>query len=140
MKKLVALLAGLLLAFVLVTVLASEAGEVVVIRSASGGETLETRIWVIDAPDGLLVRGTEDKQWVLAARRAAEVELERDGIARRYHVIEQTGAEARRHINDLMREKYGLADRLIGLLRDYESTVSLKLTEVTPRPAVAPGS
>jgi hypothetical protein len=141
MKKLVASLLGVLVLFSVVLIVASEAGEVVVIRSTSDGETLETRIWVIDAADGLLVRGTDSKAWVLAARQAGEVELERDGIARRYHVIEQTGADARRRINDLMRAKYGLADRMIGWLRDYDSTVSLKLKliEAPPPPIVTPG-
>ncbi len=132
LKKTVAVVMAILLMFPIIMIVSSESGEVVVIRSESSGNTLETRIWVVDLPEGLLVRGTESKAWIVAARQAADVEIERDDIKRRYHVVEQPGNEARHRANDLMREKYGLGDLMISLFRDSDTTVPLLLTEIPP--------
>jgi hypothetical protein len=111
--------------FVLFAVL-SEAGEVVVIRTG-GGETRETRIWVVDTPDGLLVRGTGAKGWVAAARAEPRVELRRGDAWLRLRAVEQTGADARERANRLMLEKYGVAERMVALVRDLDESVPFLL-------------
>ncbi len=126
-KRLAIGLVGVLILLSISMIAISERGEVVVIRSTSGDRVDTTRIWVVDVPEGMLVRGSAGKGWVDAARAATRVELERDGVGHVVRVVAQPGDAARERVNRRMRDKYGLADRLIGLLRDYESAVPLLL-------------
>ncbi len=123
----IGILISLPLFFAAALLLLSELGEVVVIRTSGHPGAQETRIWVVDVPDGILVRGSSGKTWVEAARHAPEIELRRAGDWHRYAVIEQSGPEAQQRINELMREKYGIADRLTEVLRDPQRAVPLLL-------------
>jgi len=131
-KKFALLILAAILLFPITAMLLSELGEVAVIRGAGAGDVPETRIWLVETPEGLLVRGSAGKAWLEAARSASVVELDRDGVARRYTVVEQPGPEARQRLNELMREKYGLADQMVGVMRAYDASVPLLLKQTTP--------
>lgn len=130
MKKLALGVVGAIVLLAIGMVVLSESGEVVVIRTSGATGTVETRIWVVDTAEGLLVRGSEGKAWVEAARRATRVELERDGVWRRYAVVDLPGPAAQQRVNALMRDKYGMADLVIGWLRDYDRVTPLLLMQV----------
>lgn len=130
MKKLALGLVGAIALLAIGMAVLSESGEVVVIRTSGATGTVETRIWVVDTAEGLLVRGSEGKAWVDGARRATRVELERDGVWHTVAVVELPGPAAQRRVNALMREKYGMADLVIGWLRDYDRVTPLLLMQV----------
>jgi hypothetical protein len=130
MKKLLVGVVGLLVVLAIGMVVLSESGEVVVIRTTDPSGSRETRIWVVDTAEGLLVRGSEGKAWVEGARRATRVELERDGVWRTYAVVDLPGPAAQKRVNALMRDKYGFADLVIGFLRDYDRVTPLLLMQV----------
>jgi len=132
-----AVLVGLLVTMSVGLIVLSELGEVVVIHTElEDGSVRTTRIWIVDADEGPLVRGTAGKPWVDGIRRQPRVEVERAGERRTWVAVEQPDVEARRHADRLMREKYGIADSAIGLLRDFDTSVCFRLTE----PGTEPGT
>lgn len=125
----VSLLVALGLLFVLVTVVALEAPEVVVLRTTDAhGKTRETRTWIAD--DG-------GSSWVEAANPAREfyrhilenpeVELLRGGQRQRFRAVPLANPEGHALIRRLLSEKYGLADRWIGLLTDTSQSIAIRL-------------
>lgn len=111
----------------------SELGEVVIVRSPDdAGEPVETRIWIVDASDDQAwIRAAAQKPWARRTRAADSIEIARDGVWRRYDVVEVPSEEARVRVNEAMRAKYGLADRLIELV--YGGFSSAVVFRVTPR-------
>ena len=105
--------------------------EVATLRTPlADGSWKETRLWIVD--DG-------DVSWVHSAGRAwierfdgdPVVEVERNGEVRRYRAHPAPGPHAR--IDQLLREKYGLADRWVRLLAPCgDETVPVRL-EPLPR-------
>ncbi len=100
--------------------------EVVTLRTPfANGDWHSTRLWLVD--DG-------DASWLHSAGEAWQrrfagdpvVELERDGEIRRYRARAVPGAHPR--IDQLLREKYGLADRWVRFLAPCgENTVPVRL-------------
>lgn len=117
-----------LLSLPIALVVVSELGEVV-IRSEIDGEEFATRIWVVNAPGGILVRGSSGKAWVEAARRAGRVTVERGEVRHHYAVRDRSNRAGIAEVNALMREKHRVADRVIGAMRDYEDIVVLYLED-----------
>ena len=124
-----ALLVALGLLFVLLTVAALEGPEVVVLRTMDAhGKTRETRTWIADY-DGL--------SWVEAANPAREfyrqilenpeVELLRGKERQRFRAVPLANPEGHVLIRRLLFEKYGLADRWIGLLADTSQSIAIRL-------------
>ena len=64
--------------------------------------------------------------WFERLRREPEVRVERDGQGRRYQA-EPDARAARRTIDALMAEKYGVADRVIGVIRDPAKSMAVRL-------------
>jgi hypothetical protein len=119
---------GVLVAASLLLVALSEFGEVVVIHTAlEDGTERRTRIWIVDTEEGPLVRGTAGKPWVDGIRRRSAVEVDRAGERRAWVAVEPEDPSTCRLADRLMREKYGVADRAIALLRDYESSTCFRL-------------
>ncbi len=123
-------LAGLvgLVAFLgLSTLGASESGEVVVVRTADAeGNDYETRLWVADYDGDAWIRaGDPASAWLANIARQPAIEVTRDGQTRSYTAVPTR--EATPAINDLLREKYGLADRWIDLLLGRDDAVAVRL-------------
>jgi hypothetical protein len=107
--------------------LASESGEVVVLRTqdASGG-VHETRLWVVEHEGRPWLRaGNAGTGWLVRLQAQPEVEVVRVGQTLRVRVVPV--AEARDRINELMNVKYGLADDYVCFFFPRESKIPVRL-------------
>lgn len=123
-----AALVGAALAFGLAVFLASHyGGERVTLRTTdAAGASHTTPLWVVELDGHAWLRaGDRDAGWAARLRAEPEVALRRDGAWRPYRAVpvpERTEAVSAR-----MAEKYGLADRLVGLVRDPAASVAIRL-------------
>jgi hypothetical protein len=106
-------------------------GEVVKLRTTDSlGIVRETSLWVVDDVGLQWLRaGNPDASWLERIRANSAVELERGDTIGRYTAVPVEGARVR--INALMAERYGWADRLIGLFTSRDQSVPIRLE---PRP------
>lgn len=129
MKVLLAILAALLVAFAGLTGWALEGGGVAVVETRPpDGSPRSTHVWFVE-PDGELwvEAGTPENAWFVDAQRDPRVGFSADGRSGRYVAerIDDPGAHDR--IRALLREKYGLRDRWVGLLVDTSRSVAVRL-------------
>jgi hypothetical protein len=117
-------------AFVLVTWLALEAGDVGVLQTVEpGGVTRETRVWWA-AGEGRslwLEAATPDRPWLLDLRHEGAVVFSRGEDASEWHAALVEGEEARQHVRSLLRAKYGWTDRWVALVQDTSQAVAVRL-------------
>lgn len=109
-------------------VLASElGGEVVtVVTTDERGIDYETSLWVVDdAGQAWLRAGSTDSAWYQRLRQNPEIRMERDGEQHTYEAVPQPRKTAR--INALMARKYGVADRIVSLIRDDAASMAIRL-------------
>jgi hypothetical protein len=130
--RIVAVVLGLLVAYVVAHALLIETGrEVIVLRTEQAdGSWIETRLWIVDDGDVSWLHGNPGTRWMdnLAARPI--VEIERAGATQRWRATQIPGPHPRVH--DLLRAKYGIADwwvRTIGA--DTEKTAPVRLEPLT---------
>jgi hypothetical protein len=91
----------------------------------AGGEWLETRLWIVDDGDVSWLHGA-DSQWMANLKARPVVEVERAGETHRYHAQPVPGPHPR--IHQLLRAKYGLADRWVRFIGpDTEATMPVRL-------------
>jgi hypothetical protein len=130
-------------AFVLVVALlvatfgASElGGEVVTLRTRDGAGEAATRLWVVDDAGAQYLRaGNPGSGWLVRIQADPDVTVERNGFNARYRAVPVTndpGQPARIHA--LMREKYGIADRIVSVLGDRSQSIAVRLDPVTAAP------
>ena len=121
---------ALLIGFPVFAMMVSEMNEVVILRNLDEvGESEETRIWIAEGGRGYSwIRASEDKRWAQLTRRAGRVDIRRRGDWGEYRVREVPGKQAREEVNRATREKYGVADWMIMLLRDASETIPFRLT------------
>ena len=105
----------------------SEWGEVVVVRPLGIESASETRVWVVDLPEGAYVRGSRGKAWTESAVAAGQVAVRRDGRWLEYRVVDAPGRPVRERVNAAMRAKYGLSDQIIGWVREFDEVRPLRL-------------
>ena len=105
-------------------------GEVVVLHTfdASGRERT-TRLWVVDDDDGrpYLRSGVPTSAWFVELEASSAVVVERAGESHRGRALAVRAPGAIERVNDLMRAKYGWADRLIGATRDGSASLAVRL-------------
>lgn len=109
-------LVGLLVVVFAVQLVASETGEVVVLRTSdeAGAEKL-TRLWVVDHQGAQYLRaGAGESSWYLALLANPEVHVERRGVDGSYTAV--PAPEEREAVNSLMGAKYGWRESFIGVL------------------------
>jgi hypothetical protein len=128
-------LGGLALAYPLLHGALIEAGrEVIVLRTEGGdGRWLETRLWIVDDGGVSWLHGDGGSEWErnLAARPV--VEVVRAGRTQRFRATPVPGPHPRLH--ELLREKYGVADRWVRLVgADRETTTPVRLDPLPPAP------
>lgn len=118
----VALLAAAAVLLVLGHLAVIEVGrEVATLRTQRpDGSWQETRLWLVDDAGAAWLHSA-GREW--AARFAGDpvVEVERNGETRRYRAHAVPGPHPR--IHQLLREKYGVADRWVRLLAPDDETV-----------------
>ncbi|TFG96725.1 MAG: hypothetical protein E4H11_02970 [Myxococcales bacterium] len=127
-------LLGLAVVVIATQYLASESGEVVVLRTldAEGG-VHETRLWVVDHEGSAWLRaGNPHGGWFprLSARPA--VEVVRGGQTQPFQAV--STPEARDMINDLMQQKYGLADSYISFYFPRSQKIPVRLVPASAAP------
>ncbi len=109
------------------TMVASESGEVVVLRTTNGaGEPHETRLWVVeDGGRAWLRSGNEGAGWFVDLRERPDVTVVRDGTPLDVRAVPDV--PARERINRLMNEKYGFADSYIGFFFGRDDAIPIRL-------------
>ena len=130
MRIAIGIVGVLALALVVVTgvsMLASESGEVVVLRTKeASGTPHETRVWIVD--DGVvpwLRAGNPRSSWLLAIQRDPAVEVERGGKRSAYTAVPD--ATSRDRLNALFAAKYRWADAYIGALLGRGGATPIRL-------------
>jgi hypothetical protein len=129
MRAAVAIVALALAAVIAIFAASELGGEVVVLRTRdAAGSEMSTHLWVVDdAGFAWLRAGAPGSGWFARLEAIPEVVVERAGEPRRYRAAPLRTSEARERVHALMREKYGLADRLIDLSRDGSRSVAVRL-------------
>jgi hypothetical protein len=100
--------------------------EVVTLRTQrTDGSWHETRLWVVD-DDGAAWLHSAGADWAKRFEGDPIVELERAGETRRYRAHAVPGRHPR--IDELLREKYGVADRWVRFLApDNDQVLAVRL-------------
>jgi hypothetical protein len=131
MKTLLMMVVGLVLAFALGILVASNfGGENVMLRTSDvDGSTHQTRLWIQDLGQTEWLRASSpESRWYQRLVERPMVEVERKGLWKRYRAVptpHRTGEVA-----SAIARKYGWADWLTGLLRDPEVAVAIRLVPV----------
>jgi hypothetical protein len=86
--------------------------------------------------------GVPGSGWLLRIEADPDVRVGRDGELTRFRAVPVLGdAAVRDRVHALMREKYGWADRLVGMMRDGTKSVPIRLEPVDEGdPTVPPAS
>jgi hypothetical protein len=115
---LVAVVAAIVIAYGLAHLALIEVGrEVVTLRKWSAGGTISNaRLWIVD--DGgryaWLHHGYADSDWIRRLAIDPVVTIERGGMERQYRA--RPDLESHQRVHELLREKYGIADRWVRLV------------------------
>jgi len=106
--------------------------EVIVLRTENaGGDWLESRLWIVDDGASSWLHGG-DSAWMRNLKARPIVELERGGETHRYRAYAVPGPHP--EIHELLRAKYGLADRWVRFVGpDNEVTMPVRLEIVDSR-------
>jgi hypothetical protein len=113
---------------VAVVVFAGElGGEVVTVRTQDNiGRPVETSLWVVDDAGFQWLRaGNPSATWFQQLQKAPQVEMDRGDKTGRYTAVVVEGARDR--VNTLMAERYGWADRLVGIFSDRSRAMPIRL-------------
>jgi hypothetical protein len=128
-KAVLLVAAALAAAFGATTWWALESGGVAVIetRTPDGG-VRSTHVWYTE-PDGelWLEAGTPENAWFRDAQQHPALTFTAGGRSARYIARSVDGASGHARIRSLMREKYGLRDRWVGLVVDTSRSVAVRL-------------
>lgn len=112
-------------------VVASESGEVVILRTFDDGGAHETRLWIVDeAGTSWLRAGQPGASWYQRIRQEPRVEVERGGEVRTYQAFPIENGPPVDHVNALMLRKYGWADQYIGMMVDRSAAVAIRLDPI----------
>lgn len=118
-----------LLAFGVVTLIALEGREVVVVETTdSDGAARRTRTWVADENGSAWIEAANPERAFLAdLRRTPRLVLERDGVRRSCTAEVAPNPDGHDHIRRLLAERYGWADCWIALLADTHASLAIRL-------------
>jgi len=123
---------GLAVAAAIIEYVASESGEVVILRTTdAAGDIHETRLWVVEHDGSLWLRaGNPSGGWFARLSSRPEVVVVRGDASIAYRAVPTP--DARDTINDRMQEKYGWADSYIGVFFSRAKKFPVRLLPVTP--------
>jgi len=104
-------------------------GEIVELQTIDErGNSFTTKLWVVELHEEPWLRaGDPEATWVQRLANQPEVVLLRDGERLEYLAEIEEGEVDR--VNEAMREKYGLADRIVSTLHDPLTVVAIRLVE-----------
>ncbi|MFK7898325.1 MAG: hypothetical protein AB8G23_21000 [Myxococcota bacterium] len=130
MSRLIGFVMALPLLAVAILFGASElGGEVVVLETmGSRGEKFSTSLWVVDIDDSPVLRsGDANSEWLIRLQLEPLVTLIRDDVRIPYRAEVIPGYAA--PVNAAMREKYGIADQVVGLIHEGDEVIGIRLLE-----------
>ncbi len=122
-------LAAVFLGFGAITWWALEADGVAVIETVSpDGSPRETHVWFVE-PDGelWLEAGSPTNPWYLDVQRDPALKFRSDSRAENTLARPSDSTADRDRIRSLLRKKYGLRDRWVGLFVDSSRSVAVQL-------------
>jgi F420H(2)-dependent quinone reductase len=129
MRRLVVAVVAGLAVFLVVTGIALEGREVVVLETTdAGGAPRRTRTWIAEEDGSLWVEAANpERPFVADLRRAPSLVLERGRtrLACRADVVDAPDGHAR--IRRLLAARYGWADYWIGMLADTRRSLAVRL-------------
>jgi hypothetical protein len=133
-KRIAAVLAVFLLAFVGITWWALESSGVAILRTQrADGSIRETHVWYADEGGVTWVEAANTSRGFLTdLHRYPVLLLAREGSEASYRAEMSDAPADREHVRTLLRAKYGLRDRWIALLADTSHSMAVKLHRVTP--------
>ena len=134
MKRALAAVAALLVAFAAVTWWALESGGVAVLRTQRpDGSLRTTHVWYADA-DGVtwIEAANPQREFIADLRRYPEALLKREGSEGSYRAEVSRTPEDHARVRALLREKYGARDAWVGLLADTSHSLAVKLHRLGP--------
>jgi len=104
-------------------------GEVVALETYDvRGTMFTTSVWIVDAYDDAWLRaGNSEAGWVQRLRETPTVVITRAGVRQGYRAVIVNDFSDR--INEVMREKYGLADQLISTIHEPDEVLAIRLEE-----------
>lgn len=126
---------GLLAATLVIAALALDEGEVVTLLSRDdGGMEHETQLWIVQIDGTPHLRAASGRvEWLDRIEAEPIVTLEReDREPETFLAMRQSDPALRQRVNRAMAEKYGLADRIWGLLSDRSGALPIRLAPAPP--------
>jgi len=117
------------LAFAVVTFVALEGREVVVVHThGAAGRDHATRIWVADADGATWIEAANpERPFLYDLADRPQLELERGGAVVRCRAAIVPIPDGHERIRDLLAARYGWADCWIGLVADTRRSVAVRL-------------
>lgn len=127
----VAALATLIAAGALVWWVLESSGVAIAETHPPGREPRRTHVWYVETGDAIwLEAGRPENPWYLDIQTNPRLTLETDAGRREFDAATVAGREAHAHVRGLLREKYGLRDRILGLVIDVSPSIAVRLTPV----------
>lgn len=141
LRRGIAVAIGLALAFGIVTLIALEGREVVVLRTrGADGAARTIRTWVADADDATWIEAANpERPFLRDLARDPELTLDRHGRAQRCRATVAPNPAGHAHIRDLLAAKYGWADCWIALVADTRRSLAVRLDCDAPADGTAAG-
>lgn len=129
MKRIIAIVLALLLAFVVVAGITATplVGEVVTLHTRdAAGEWQTTPLWIVDTPGGEYLRaGNPESGWVARLRAEPAVRLERGGQLADVRLVPEPAMLD--EVNARMAESYGWADTFVGMMGDHAGALPFRV-------------
>jgi hypothetical protein len=129
MRGLVGFVLGAVVAFGVVTLVALEGRQVVVVETRDASGTLRrTRAWIADEDGASWIEAANpDRPFLHDVERDATVTLERGGQRRECRAAVAPNPGGHQRIRRLLSARYGWADRWIGLVADTSASLAIRL-------------
>jgi hypothetical protein len=126
------LVAGILVLFGGMMLLAEYGGEVVELHTAdASGATLKTRLWIVDdSGSSWLFAARPDRPWLEHLRARPEVSVIRSGKVLHYRAVPIETDEARQRVFWLAIKRYGLPFNAVALI--HHAFLGDRPTEAVP--------
>jgi len=124
----VVVVAALVVGFGVVTLIALEGGEVVVLETGSGDDARETRTWIAEADGAWWIEAaTEDRPFFRQVRRTGSLRVRRGDANYACSAAVQPEPGGHERIRGLLRAKYRWRDWWIGLVADTHASRAIRL-------------
>jgi len=129
MRVLLAVLLAGAVSFGVVTLVALEGLEVVVVETTDPtGAPRRTRTWIADdAGSAWIEAATPERPFVADLQRRSSLVLERGGVRRPCTAEISPNPDGHERIRGLLGARYGWADRWIGLIADTRASLGVRL-------------